>query len=146
MCKQNLLLYIRFFYRGKISTLEDLSNEIFFKIFDYMDGCDILYAFSNLNHRFEQLFKSLLIMLNIDPNNQSSKTYLFDMWKQILHCNKGQIIRIYLTMSSLPIKEFFSSFSFDSSFNRLDTLYLDNFQSDLLIRFLKNLYHLPGLT
>ena len=111
-----------------------------------MDDCDILYAFRNLNHRFEELFESLSIMLIIDPDNQPSKTYLFDMWKQILHCNKDQIVIIYLTMSSLPIKEFFSSFSFDSSFNRLDTLHLDNFQSDILIRFLKNLSHLPGLT
>ncbi|CAF5062367.1 unnamed protein product, partial [Rotaria magnacalcarata] len=38
---------------NKISSIENLCNEILFEIFDYVDGYDIYKAFSNLNIRLE---------------------------------------------------------------------------------------------
>ena len=45
------------------SFIENFSNEIFYEIFDYLDGYDIYKAFSNLNNRFENLLINPFIVL-----------------------------------------------------------------------------------
>ncbi len=37
---------------------ENLSNELFYEIFDYLDGYDIYKSFSNLNSHFNNLLNS----------------------------------------------------------------------------------------
>ena len=49
-----------------IASIENLSNEIFYEIFDYFDGCDIYQAFSNLNYRFQQLIHSPSLLFKIE--------------------------------------------------------------------------------
>ncbi|CAF3898435.1 unnamed protein product, partial [Rotaria sp. Silwood1] len=46
-----------------ITFIEDLSNEIFYEIFDYFDGGEIVKIFSKLNSRFEQLLHSSSILI-----------------------------------------------------------------------------------
>ncbi|UJR16464.1 hypothetical protein I4U23_003366 [Adineta vaga] len=41
------------------TRLEDLSNDIFFEIFDYFHAIDIFYAFTSLNSRFSLILKSI---------------------------------------------------------------------------------------
>ncbi|CAF3626616.1 unnamed protein product [Rotaria sp. Silwood1] len=41
--------------------LEDLSNEIFFEIFDYLHALDIFTAFASLNKRILSILKSILL-------------------------------------------------------------------------------------
>ena len=48
-----------------IKQLEDLSNELVYEVFDYLDGCDIHQAFSNLNGRFQCLLTNSLLPLKI---------------------------------------------------------------------------------
>ena len=48
-----------------MTCIETLSNEVFLEIFDYLDGCDILNAFSNLNSRFQDLINSSKLLLKI---------------------------------------------------------------------------------
>ncbi|CAF4388605.1 unnamed protein product, partial [Rotaria sordida] len=57
----------------RISSIENLSNELFNEIFDYLDGIDIYLAFSNLNHRFQQLLTSSSILYKIELIHISSK-------------------------------------------------------------------------
>ncbi|CAF4747156.1 unnamed protein product, partial [Rotaria sp. Silwood2] len=39
----------------KFTLIEQLPNELFLETFDYLNGVDIVYAFSQLNNRFQHL-------------------------------------------------------------------------------------------
>ena len=52
------------------SRLEDLSNELFYEIFEYLDGCNILKAFSNLNGRFQALVDQSILPLKLRYTNK----------------------------------------------------------------------------
>ena len=56
-----------FIQMNKQTHLEDLSNEIFFEIFDNLDAFDIFTAFSSLNKRISSILQS--IPLRIDISN-----------------------------------------------------------------------------
>ena len=49
--------------------LEDLSNEIFFEIFDYLHALDIFTAFTSLNQRISSILQSIPLRIIISPNN-----------------------------------------------------------------------------
>ncbi|CAF0827827.1 unnamed protein product [Rotaria sordida] len=47
------------------TCLEDLSNEIFFEIFDYLHALDIFTAFASLNKRIQSILQSIRLHVNI---------------------------------------------------------------------------------
>jgi hypothetical protein len=49
-----------------ITQLEELSNEIFLDILEYLDGYDILFAFASLNSRISLILYSTRLRVNID--------------------------------------------------------------------------------
>ncbi|CAF0737836.1 unnamed protein product [Rotaria sordida] len=49
-----------------INCFENLSNELFYEVFDYLEGCDLFKAFSNLNSRFQAMVTSSSLRLKID--------------------------------------------------------------------------------
>ncbi|CAF3255396.1 unnamed protein product [Rotaria sp. Silwood2] len=123
-----------------ISSIENLSNELFNEIFDYLDGIDIYQAFSNLNYRFQQLLTSSSILYKIDLNQITSKEIFMVNYKQIKH----QIYSIYFQLP-VDINQLLTSFTIDSSFNRLQSLVIEDIHPDKLISFLINLNSLPKL-
>ncbi|CAF4363759.1 unnamed protein product, partial [Rotaria sp. Silwood2] len=68
-----------------ITSIENLSNEIFYEIFDYFDGGEIVKKFSKLNSRFEQLLHSSLILIK-------TQFYLF-YYEEIM--NKDHELEIF---------------------------------------------------
>ncbi|CAF1412273.1 unnamed protein product [Rotaria sordida] len=68
-----------------ITSIEDLSNEILYEIFDYFDGGEIVKTFSKLNSRFEQLLYSSSILIK-------THFYLFYYEKMI---NKDHELEIF---------------------------------------------------
>jgi hypothetical protein len=52
-------------HNESITSIENLSNEIFLEIFEYLTGFDIFEAFSHLNFRFQNLLNSSLLLLKI---------------------------------------------------------------------------------
>jgi hypothetical protein len=48
--------------------LEDLSNEIFFEIFDYLDAFDIFTGFTSLNQRISSILQSIPLRIIISRN------------------------------------------------------------------------------
>ncbi|CAF4943442.1 unnamed protein product, partial [Rotaria sp. Silwood1] len=123
-----------------ISSVENLSNELFNEIFDYLDGIDIYQAFSNLNDRFQQLLTSSFILYKIDLNQITSKEKFMVNYTQMKH----HIYSIYFQFP-VDINQLLTSFTIDSSFNRLQSLVIEDIHPDKLISFLINLNSLPKL-
>lgn len=107
-------------YDQSITCIESLSNELFHDIFDYLDVCEIFFAFSNLNQRFHQLLNSSSHLLKIRCFKEVVELYN-DVCRDVVLSNKQQIYAIKLAM--LPhIRPFLSSLMIDSSYSRLEAL------------------------
>ncbi|CAF1208570.1 unnamed protein product [Rotaria sp. Silwood1] len=127
-----------------ISSIEDLSNELFYEIFEYLDACKIYYAFSNLNYRFQKLINSSSLLLKLKLDDSKSEKIFMNNYQQILHLNKGQIFSIHLWTSE-NTNQIISTVTIDSSFNCLESLVFYGIKSDVLISLLPTLTCLSRL-
>jgi hypothetical protein len=112
-------------------------------MFDYLDGCDIYKAFSNLNIYFQNLLTCSSLLLKIDIFRKSQ----FDLQqncRQIVIPNKHRIISLNLSHPS-NIHLFLSMCTIDLSFNRLESLVLNGIRSYKLVLLLFALPSLPRL-
>ncbi|CAF4980687.1 unnamed protein product [Rotaria sp. Silwood1] len=123
-----------------VMSIENLSNEIFYEIFDYLDGCNIYQIFANLNSRFEKLLNSssLLFKIKIRP---TLKERFIKNYKEIILFHKNQILSIHF--SSVVYHQMISLLNIDCSFNRLESLVFDSIQPFILTPLLSKLIHLP---
>ncbi|CAF3243238.1 unnamed protein product [Rotaria sp. Silwood2] len=124
-----------------IINIEALSNEIFYEIFEYLDGCHIYKAFSNLNTRFQQFFINPFIPLKFKLFAYE-KSDLEDLYKYMIIPNKHIVISLSL-LNVLTVKQFFSLYNIDFSFNRLQSLVLHGIKLDKLLPLLLGLTCLP---
>jgi hypothetical protein len=124
--------------------LEELSNEIFYEIFDYLDGCDIHKAFSSLNIRFQNLLTKSLLPLKIYLSSKSQST-LEHRCRQVIIPNKHRLLSLHLEDDSL-INDFFDLCRIDSSFNRLESVALSEVNTHRLPVILFYLNSLPRLS
>jgi len=128
------------------TSIENLSNEILYEIFDYLDGVDIYETFSNLNYRFQQLLNSSSLLFKIKLEYSRSINEIFmENYEQIILHHKYQIFSIDLHLTSLN-EQFFMSFSIDSSFDRLESLVIGRLPPNIFISFLTKLISLPRLS
>ncbi|CAF5133872.1 unnamed protein product, partial [Rotaria sp. Silwood1] len=118
-----------------ITSIENFSNEVFNEIFEYLDGCEIYKAFSNLNYRFQQLLYSSSLLYKINLHRTTSNELYLNIYKQLLLNHKHQILAFHI-WSPLQKSEFFSSFSIDASFNRLESIVINELPSAILISLL----------
>jgi len=124
-----------------------LSNELFYEVFDYLDGCEIYHTFSNLNSRFQHLITCLSVLLKIKLYRKT-QSELIQLWESIILPNRHRLLSFTLEEKEI-INDFFTYFIIDSSFNRLQSIVLNNVaaQKSLFILFcLKPLPHLLSLT
>ncbi|CAF4627275.1 unnamed protein product, partial [Rotaria magnacalcarata] len=49
--------------------LEDLANEIFFELFDYLHALDIFTAFASLNKRISSILRSIPLRIVISKTH-----------------------------------------------------------------------------
>ncbi|CAF1219529.1 unnamed protein product [Adineta steineri] len=145
----------RFYYQpiifpqDKIGTdvqttlIENLSNEIFYMIFDYLDGCHVYHAFLNLNERFQQLVKSSCCLLKIRFHALSKKKHM-NKWKQFIVLNKQQIFSIHMWLPSRT-EQLCAEFTINSTFSRLESLVLEGMPSEQIMSLLIELPCLPHL-
>jgi hypothetical protein len=126
-----------------VTCIEDLSNELFYDIFDYLDGCDILNAFSNLNIRFEEFIHHSSFPLKIYRFSTRERTFK-RYCKQVIIPNKHQIISLHL-FDQVLINSFCTLCNIDLSFNHLKSLVLYGIQLNQLVTLLINARSLPQL-
>ncbi|CAF4160454.1 unnamed protein product, partial [Rotaria sordida] len=108
-----------------ITCIENLSNELFYEIFEYLDGYDIHKGFCNLNSRFQHLITCSSISLNIKLCSNATS--------EVKHCCKTVIIPNIHRICSLDledeslINDFFKHCIINSSFHRLQSIVLSFF-------------------
>ncbi|CAF2840285.1 unnamed protein product, partial [Rotaria sp. Silwood2] len=125
--------------------IENFSNEIFYEIFDYLDGYDIYKSFSNLNIRLENLLINSSLSMKIEI---SSITILDFHYKQFLKSNKHHIISFDFD-SQLILDKFMNFFIIDSLFSRLESLVfysISTYKLLLVLFYLKSLPYLSSLS
>jgi hypothetical protein len=134
----------KFRSKSSINCIEDLSNEVFYEIFDYLDAWNIYNAFSNLNYYFNQLFNCSSVQLKIERYYQSSNDFQTNIYKQIMSFNRHQIFSIdCLTLDNK--NEIISTIPFDISFDHLESLIFESYKPKLLYSLLRKLINLPRL-
>lgn len=127
-----------------ITTIEDLSNEFFYEIFEYLYGHEIYNAFSMLNYRFQQLLTSSSLFYNVSISDSIFKGSNERAVKELLLNHKHQILSLNIYLPSKN-NEFFSSLSIDSSFNHLESICLNELPAIMLTKLLTSLSSLPQL-
>ncbi|CAM4834407.1 unnamed protein product [Rotaria magnacalcarata] len=126
-----------------ISCIENLSNEIFYEIFDFLDGCEIYQAFSNLNDRFQTLITCSTLRLKIDLSTRPDSSLEYGS-KYVVVPNKDRIIALSWPFS-YDHNLGYTLFNIDSSFIRLEILTLRSIRANDLIPLLINMISLPHL-
>lgn len=100
-----------------ITTLEQLSPEIFFDIFDYLTGNEICKSLYDLNSQLNQLVcNAPNVHLNLSP----TKTKMIRTFQQIFH--EQNIISVVLSYENITILETFFSLPSVRRFNSLSLL------------------------
>ena len=127
-----------------MTRFEDLSNEVIYEIFEFLDFFHVYQSFFNLNIRFRRLITclNLPIKLNIFSISQSnSQQYYNDI-----------IIPYQHRIASLSITNWFS-FDLNNSphhilsrFTRLETLILENIRMQTLENIFKDILSLSNLS
>ncbi|CAF4365997.1 unnamed protein product [Rotaria sp. Silwood2] len=129
--------------RKSINSIEQLSNEMFYEIFDYLLCQDIYKAFSNLNNRFENLLFNSSYLLTIRFSSESESIF-DDRYKHLIDSNKYQIISLHSDNQSL-INKFNILYTIDLSFNHLQSIILHEIATFQLMKLLFRLKSLPRL-
>ncbi|CAF1419394.1 unnamed protein product [Adineta steineri] len=121
-----------------VNSIENLSNDLFYEICDYLEGLDFCIAFSNLNSRFQQLITCSRNRYKIIIDYSTTKEFFWNYLKEIKH----QIYSISFQSPTSFINEFFST---DYSFNNLQSIFTGDIEKDQLISLLIRLHDLPCL-
>lgn len=128
-----------------INRLENLSNEVFYEIFDYLDGYDMLMAFSNLNRRFQTLTNHSSIPFK-GISDRSTSMSMKSFCDEIIRPNQNRLFSLYLNpMSEWDASCLFDFFNFDASFARLECLILGQVSIAPLLMICSQLKLLPRL-
>ena len=127
-----------------ITVFEDLSNEVIYEIFEFLDHPHAFQAFYQLNQRFQNLFlySNLPIRINISSISKLNfHRYLEDIIKSHPHRIQSlQLINPFsadMSLLLLPIME---------NFTRLETLIINGVESIHITEIVNHLSSLPTLT
>ncbi|CAF3026920.1 unnamed protein product [Rotaria sp. Silwood2] len=130
--------------RETITNFEDVSNELIYEIFEFLDYFHIYKAFFNLNVRFRNLLTNSSLPIKINISSISKSAYQ-QYYTDIIRTNAYRINSLRLSnlfiygLASSPIQIL-------SKFLQLERLILHNIQSEYLEESLLRLMSLPFLS
>jgi hypothetical protein len=130
-----------------MTNFEGFSNELYYEIFEYLDGYDIYKAFSNLNSRFEHLITCSSLPLKIKLCSEAVSE-LENCCKNLIIPYRHRILSLYWENQSL-VENFFTYCILNKSFDHLESLIIGELSMDktmVLLFYLKSLPHLFSLT
>ncbi|CAF3460830.1 unnamed protein product, partial [Rotaria sp. Silwood2] len=110
----------------------------------YLDCYDIYEAFSNLNHRFQQLLNSSFHFYKVRSNKATFNETFTNNYKQFLHLNSRNIFSMRL-WASLENGQFLLSLITDSSMSSLESLHIFYIDLNQLVPILNKLTALSRL-
>ena len=129
-------------YSGSFTKLEHLSNELFYEIFEYLDAYDLFPTFSNLSRRFQTLLNHSLLSFK---SHRSKPNIKFDHFcSQNIISNSERVVYVHLSGKSSSIP-FLERFFINSSFNRLQSLVVNDASINLIQVILSQLIFMPNL-
>ena len=120
-----------------------MSNELLYEIFEYVDIYHAYEAFSNLNTRFQDLIIYSSFPLKTDLPF-TSKTIFQYRCKHIVRPNIHRIVSLRLS-HDLSNNLFFTLFTIDASFIRLESLIVNSLDIDKVAQLLTSLALLARL-
>ena len=127
-----------------VTVFEDLSNELIYEIFEYIDFHHAFQAFYDLKERFENLFtrSNLPIQINICSISKSTfHRYLKDIIVPLTHRIRSlQISTPFATEMSLLVSPTIADLV------RLETLVINNIESKSIDSLVDHLLSLPVLS
>ena len=124
------------FLTDAISCFEDLSNDILYEIFDFLDFCQACDAFTPLNQRFQNLFTHCNLPIKIKLTSISRST--FSRYnKRILMPNLNCIKSLHMS-NPFVIDHMLPSLSNGLKLTQLETLILEKIQWTILKNLLKS--------
>jgi hypothetical protein len=123
---------------------EELSNEVIYEIFEYLDFSHAFAAFYDLNQRFRNLFinSNLPIQINLSLISKSLFNY-FLTHIIIPHTHRIQSFRLSNPFSDDTILLILSIMT---NFIRLETFIMSNIESDYIVEIVNHLSSLPVLS
>lgn len=125
---------------NRSKLLEYFPNEIFGQIFSYLNGVDAVFAFSNLNHRFQCLLYEYCWSFNFHSISRRQ----FDVILQQHDTNRWKSLRISDDNQTPDHLEYFCHcYSLENGFPRLKSLSLFNLNVEKKYRIFSQL---PSLT
>ncbi|CAF1024002.1 unnamed protein product [Adineta ricciae] len=126
-----------------MTCFEDLSNEIFYEIIEYLDICDAYAVFSKLNRRFQQFFKYLSLPWKFSIHS-ASRVSLSERCQYIRSKPVADILSLRFS-NPTAVDYVLSLIPLDSSFIRLESLVLHKVNLLKLVSILTTLSTLPRL-
>ncbi|CAF1475450.1 unnamed protein product, partial [Rotaria sp. Silwood1] len=123
--------------------LEDLPNEILYKIFEYLDSYDIYKGFYNLNKRFQNLSINSNVLTKINIST-ISKSNFEDYYRIILLLNRNRINFLGL-INPFAADIIFSPPDQILNFVHLETLIIDHIESNSFYKFFDYFMKLSNL-
>ncbi|CAF4393441.1 unnamed protein product [Rotaria sp. Silwood2] len=124
--------------------IEDLANEVFYEIFEYLDYFQSYEIFSNLNKRFQDLFINSTCPIKINLGSISKSTFE-SYFQNIILPHQHRIRSLHLS-NSFIIDFFLLSVSLIRKLTHLQTFIIKGILSSYLENLFNDLSVLPNLS